>query len=256
MFARPHKPSLELDAATTSCWTTGVNAGPKLWSPNGSTKRGRSSLWRRCGGFDRTGYCVFEWDNISLNHGLVGEGESRQTTETMSAAPRSPADNLSERFEHAVRRHVRPKTQAPLRIRGRFMFESAPAQVFAHLNDPDLISGWCGMIRSGSADHSQSCNAGTWEMGELNESVHHYDAPVASVYSVHSAASPIENHAGLLLLEPTLSGCVLEWSPFFDFRGLALEHMFPMLMVGMMNRGLGELQKQLGGQGGAMAVVR
>lgn len=184
----------------------------------------------------------------------------------MNAPLLTPSDQLGERFEEVVRHHVRRQTQASLRMRGQFPFDSPPEDVFARVTDPQLIAGWFGMIRSGSVDHSQSCNVGTWGegskrlchtwgMGDLDESIHHYEAPVACVYSIRSPMMPIENHAAAMLLEPTASGCILDWSQFFDVRGVVLKHMFPTMMMGMMNRGLRGLQKELGGDGGSMEVV-
>ncbi|MGH1346320.1 MAG: SRPBCC family protein [Nannocystales bacterium] len=184
----------------------------------------------------------------------------------MNAPLPTPPDPTRERFDDVVKRHVRRQTQAALRMRGRFPFEASPEHVFGRVTDPQLIAGWFGMIRSGSVDHTASCNVGdwgegskrlchTWGMGDLDETIHHYEAPVTCVYSVRSPMMPVENHAAAMLLEPTATGCILDWSQFFDLRGLVLKHMFPTMMAGMMNRGLRGLQKELGGNGGAMEVV-
>lgn len=145
------------------------------------------------------------------------------------------------RFETLVQTQVRRHTQAPLRMRGRFGFDAPPQEVFARVTDPGLIATWFGMIRGGSVDHSQSCNVGTWGegstrlcntwgMGDLKETIHHYDAPHACVYSVRALMMPVEQHASLMLVEPTERGCRLQWAQFFVDRGLVMKRMFPSMM--------------------------
>ena len=184
----------------------------------------------------------------------------------MNAPINTPPDFARHDFDALVAGQVRRHTHAPLRMRGRFPFTASPETVFARVTDPQLIAGWFGMIRGGTVDHSQSCNVGewgagskrvchTWGMGDLDETIHHYDAPRACVYSVRSLMMPVEEHTALMVLEPTEDGCVLQWAQFFNLTGVLLKRVFPSMMLGMMNRGLRGLQEELGGEGGAMEVV-
>jgi len=71
------------------------------------------------------------------------------------------------------------------------------------------------------------------------------------------AMMPIRDHvAGMTLTARGPHATELRWDQYFNFKGLVMRHMFPAIMTALMNRGLANLSKELGGEGGRMRVVR
>ncbi|GEM_PF-1081828 len=172
-----------------------------------------------------------------------------------------PAKGESLRWDLLAleRTAVRPHTSAPLRLRGSFEFRAPPEIVFERITDPKLIAAWFGMVRGGQLDHAESVTPGAWGpgskrtcqtlgMGDLHETILHYDAPYACVYNVKNIMMPVKNHAALMVVEPVgEGGSRLHWNQYFDFKGVVMRHIFPSMMVAMMNKGLANLVAELGG---------
>ncbi len=173
----------------------------------------------------------------------------------------SPAHAAQPRFDPT------PFTSAPLRFEGVFHFDATPEDVWPRVTDPNGIAGWFGMITSGSLDHAQSATPGEWGagskrycrtrgMGTLDETIRAYDPPNLIAYTVKVWSMPIKDHLAVMQLERSATGgAEFTWRQYFAFKGLVLRHVFPTMMLTMMNTGLSRLQSELGGRGGRMRRV-
>lgn len=170
--------------------------------------------------------------------------------------------SATDEFETLVRAH----THAPLRMRGTFEFDAPSETVFERVTDPELIGSWFGMVKGGYADHSSSQLPGEWGagskrycqtsgMGTLDETILHWDAPRVCAYNVKSPMMPIKDHVALMVVEPRADGATFHWHQYFNYKGLLMRHLFPSMMLTMMNDGLAKLAKQIGGPGGRMKSV-
>ena len=158
--------------------------------------------------------------------------------------------------------HVRTITQAPLQMSGSWDFDVTAETLFPHISDPNKMAGWFPLMKGGDLDHSATAQSGDWGegskrlcytsgMGTLEETIHYWDAPHAYTYSAKNVMMPIRNHLGLLTVTPNdTDGATLIWRQYFDLTGIAVRHIFPTMMLGMMNQGMATLIKDLGGRGG------
>ena len=175
---------------------------------------------------------------------------------------------VQKQFDQSLQQFdIRKFTQAPLRMRGSFQFNRNVDDVFAKVTDPQLIASWFGMVKGGSVDHSNSCNAGQWgagskrycntSMGLLDESIYHWDAPYLCAYNVKSWSMPIKDHCAVMMIKPlTHDTCELTWLQYFNYKGLVMRHFFPKMMLKMMNGGLADLAEEFGGMGGKMELLK
>ncbi|MGF1497580.1 MAG: SRPBCC family protein [Elainellaceae cyanobacterium] len=159
-------------------------------------------------------------------------------------------------------------TPAPLQMEGEFIFHAPATTVFDAVTDPQNIASWFPTLYDGSTDHSRSENAGNWGagskrycqtrlMGTLNETILHWDYPRAYAYNVKNWTMPIKDHCAVMLVEPLgPSQSRFIWRQYYTPIGLFLKYAFPGMMISMMNRGMADLQQQLGGPGGQMRQVR
>ncbi|UWR21745.1 SRPBCC family protein [Sulfitobacter sp. S190] len=165
------------------------------------------------------------------------------------------------------RNEVRRITQAPLRMAGTFDF-AVPAEVlFPRISEPAQMAAWFPLLKGGKLDHATSQDAGDWGegskrqcytngMGTLYETIHYWDAPNAYTYEVKNFMMPITDHLALMAITPNGRGGVLmTWHQYFNLKGIAMRHMFPTMMLGMMNKGMATLAKDLGGEGGRITRV-
>lgn len=190
----------------------------------------------------------------------------------MSASPKTIAslaqpEHASTLVARLERDHVRRVTNAPLRMAGRFDFAVPPAELFPHISEPGLMAAWFPLLKGGDLDHASSGNVGEWAegskrqcytngMGTLYETIHYYDAPNAYTYEVRNFMMPIANHLALMVVEDNgRGGSTMTWHQYFDLKGIAMRHVFPTMMITLMNSGMAALAKKLGGQGGRIARV-
>ena len=164
-------------------------------------------------------------------------------------------------------REVRQVTQAPLRMAGQFHFAVAPDVLFPHISDPLKMASWFPLIKGGTLDHSPSCAIGDWGagskrqchthgMGTLFETIHYWDAPNAYTYEVRNLMMPIKDHLALMVAQADGSGgSLMTWHQYFNLKGIAMRHMFPTMMLGLMNKGMATLARDLGGRGGRISRV-
>ena len=159
-------------------------------------------------------------------------------------------------------------TDAPLRITGTIEFAAPRNGVFEKVGDPKILASWFPTIYGGKLDHAQSCNIGDWGegskrlcythgMGTIDETVLLWEPPRAYAYTAKNAMMPIRDHvAAMTLMEIGPTETALRWDQYFNFKGLVMRHVFPSMMTALMNRGLANLAKELGGKGGRMRIVR
>jgi len=159
-------------------------------------------------------------------------------------------------------------TNAPMRMTGTFHFAASREVVFEKVGDPKILASWFPTIYGGTLDHGQSCNIGEWGegskrlcythgMGTIDETVLLWEPPRAYAYTAKNAMMPIRDHvAAMTLTELGPSETSLRWDQYFNLKGLVMRHMFPSVMTALMNRGLANLAKELGGKGGRMRIVR
>lgn len=158
-------------------------------------------------------------------------------------------------------------TNAPLRLEGTFLFDAPPEEIWPRITDPNAIATWFTMITHGRMDHSKSSARGDWGegsvrqchtmgMGTLHETIKVYRPPHLVAYSARAWSMPIKNHLGVMMLERLPSdGTRLIWRQYFHYKGFVMRHVFPGMMITMMNRGMRLLQRDFGGPGGAMRKV-
>ncbi len=158
-------------------------------------------------------------------------------------------------------------TPAPLHMAGEFVFHTPPEEVFEKLTDPKVIASWFPIVYDGTTDHGQSCNVDNWGegtkrycytrgMGTLDETILHWDAPNSYAYSIKNWMMPIKDHVGIMRVEEMSPGkSVFRWDQYFNLTGLVTRHVFPRVMIGLMNRGMANLARDLGGPGGKMKAV-
>jgi len=163
---------------------------------------------------------------------------------------------------------VRRVTAAPLRMQGTFIFNADQATVFSRVSEPEQMASWFPLLKGGDLDHAKSCTVGQWDegskrtcytngMGKLHETIHHWDAPHSYAYEVQNFMMPLENHLALMIVTPiTPERSQLVWNQYFDLTGIAMRHMFPTVMLKLMNSGMKKLAGDLGGPGGTMQSVR
>lgn len=164
---------------------------------------------------------------------------------------------------------VDPKryTDAPLRMRGRFVFAAPASTVFDRVTDPRHLASWFPTIHGGEVDHSASERPGGWGagskrychargMGTLDETVVVYEPPRAFAYRVRNRMMPIRDHLAVMhLTDGAGGGTVLEWHQYFHLTGIVRRRVFPTMMAMLMTRGMNRLARELGGEGGRMVVV-
>jgi len=181
----------------------------------------------------------------------------------MNASVTHPSSLVTQLESEVVRRH----TDAPLRLRGSFVFYTDAETLFHRVSDPEAIASWFGMIRAGSTDHGGSCNVGAWGegtkrycktkgMGTLDETILHWDPPTAYLYNVKNPMMPIDHHAALMVVETAgPKRCRFTWHQYFVLTGLVMRHVFPSMMRSMMDDGMAKLRAELGGEPGEMQLV-
>jgi len=87
-------------------------------------------------------------------------------------------------------------------------------------------------------------------MGTLFETIHYWDAPNANTYAVKNFTMPITDHLALMAITPNgTGGSTMTWHQYCNLKGTAIRHMLPTMMLGMMNKGMATLSKELGGKG-------
>ena len=166
----------------------------------------------------------------------------------------------------AARFDVRAFTDAPMRMEGVFDFHATPTALWPRVTDPNAIASWFKMITHGEVDHSHSTATGDWGagtkrlchtrgMGTLNETIMFYDRPRLVAYNVKVWSMPIKDHLAVMRLEEISSGTRFTWQQYFNFKGLVMRHIFAQMMSGMMTRGMEQLQREFGGQGGRMRIL-
>lgn len=192
-----------------------------------------------------------------MNQTLNSEFAVTQTTH-------SSLDSKLGQFERDI---VRKHTTAPEKMAGKMVFHATKEEVFHQLSDSAQLASWFPTLRRIDLDHSSSCTNG--EMGEgtnrvchmlgmgaMNEKIIHWDEGKAYAYSASNFMLPIKDHVTFMHLTEDEPGVtVLVWKHYFNFTGLIMRHMFPTMMIMLMNVGLKELAKRLGGPGGKMAKV-
>ncbi|SHH80943.1 SRPBCC family protein [Cognatishimia maritima] len=163
--------------------------------------------------------------------------------------------------------HVRRITKAPLRMAGSFDFAVSQEVLFPRISEPEEMAKWFPLLKGGDLDHTTSKASGDWGegskrqcytngMGTLFETIHYIDAPNAYTYEVKNFMMPIKDHLALMALTPNgTGGTTMYWHQYFNLKGIAMRHMFPTMMLGMMNRGMATLAKELGGKGGRIKRV-
>lgn len=170
-------------------------------------------------------------------------------------------------IEELERTVVRGVTSAPLRMTGSFDFATPPEKVFPHISEPSVLAEWFPLLKGGFLDHEASENVGDWGegskrtcytngMGTLFETIHYWDAPNAYAYEVKNFMMPTKDHLALMVVHPNGSGgTTFTWNQYFNLKGIIMRHVFPSMMIGLMNKGMANLAKSLGGRGGRMKRV-
>ena len=169
-----------------------------------------------------------------------------------------------EELEQTVVRRV---TSAPLRMTGSVDFAAPPEKVFPRISEPGALAEWFPLLRGGDLNHEASEDVGDWGegskrtcytngMGTLFETIHYWDAPNAYAYEVKNFMMPVKDHLALMVVRPNGSGgTTFTWNQYFNLKGIAMRHMFPSIMIGLMNRGMANLARDLGGRGGRIKRV-
>jgi len=154
---------------------------------------------------------------------------------------------------------VRQHTKAQLKMRGVFEFNCPPDTLWPLISTADGIASWFPIISGGRHDNSSSqtvdaCDVGakrycqTIGMGQLDETILHWDPPRAYAYNVKNKMMPIKNHLAVMIVEPVGGdGCRLTWLQYFDYKGLVMRYLFPTMMLTPMNIGLRSLMRRVGG---------
>lgn len=154
---------------------------------------------------------------------------------------------------------VRLHTKAPMKMRGVFEFNCSPEKLWPLISTANGIASWFPIISGGRHDNTSSqsvneCDVGakrycqTVGMGQLDETILHWDPPHAYAYNVRNKMMPIKNHLAVMIVEPTSGGrCRLTWLQYFDYKGVVMRHLFPAMMLTPMNIGLRALIKRLDG---------
>jgi len=162
--------------------------------------------------------------------------------------------------------NVAQHTSAPLRLDGEFLFAVPPHELFPKLTEPSAIARWFGWVKSGHTDHSGSCNEGAWgtgsirycrsTLGTLEETLHAFEAPYLSAFSVKHWSLPMKDHYSVMLLEPlTTGGTRLIWRHYFNDSTPLLGRIMPKVLAAMINTAIRNLGNETGGSGGRMRVV-
>lgn len=156
---------------------------------------------------------------------------------------------------------------APLQFKGTFHFEASREVLWPVLTDAKEIAKWFPLVSGGKFDHRdsvvpQACGVGskrfcqTIGMGILDETIHFWDPPRQVGYEVRNMMMPIKDHLSIMTLsDDEGGGTQFVWEQYFSYKGLIMRHVFPTMMLTMMNRGMETLRKRYGGGGGEMQRV-
>lgn len=148
-------------------------------------------------------------------------------------------------------------TTAPLRIERTKRFEAPADQVFAKIVDHQAMVGWVPMLTAVRLEHGGStapgdCGVGTVRhcsvqgMGNVDETIIHWDPPRSWAYKVSAKGMPTKDHVATMAVQPDgAGGTVLVWRHYFNYKGFVVRWMFPFMFKAMLGRALENLRKEL-----------
>ncbi len=155
---------------------------------------------------------------------------------------------------------------APLRFEGVGYYDVPPERMFAAISDPDAMSKWLPMLKSLHVSHDASengpvaCGVGSERscsfsmMGDVTERVIWWNPPHGYAFTFQPKSKmmvPTQNHAVVFLVEPHGNGgSKFIFRTHFDWLPGMIRFMAARMMPMMLNMGLANLKKQLGGKGG------
>lgn len=154
---------------------------------------------------------------------------------------------------------------APLRFEGIGYYDVPPERMFAVVSEPAAMSQWLPMLKSLHMSHAASengpvaCGVGSERscsfsmMGEVTERVLWWNPPHGYAFSFQPKSKmmvPTQNHAVVFLVEPHNGGSKFTFRSHFDWLPGPMRLMAARMMPMMLNMGLANLKKQLGGKGG------
>lgn len=146
---------------------------------------------------------------------------------------------------------------APLRIDASFRLEAPPEQVFAMLGDLEGITRFFPLIHHARVQHASGC-VGTGServcsirgMGDVNERVVWWHAPIGYAYRARGRLLPLHQHLGVIRIGPgAQGGSELSWQQYFHTRLGPLGWMFPFMMRHMMGRAVTNIESLLAARG-------
>ena len=159
-----------------------------------------------------------------------------------------------------------PSSLAPLRFEGVGYYDVPPERMFAAISEPDEMIKWLPMIKSLHVNHNASengsiaCGIGSERscafsmMGDVTERVIWWNPPHGYAFSFQPKSQmmvPTQNHAVVFLVEPHgKGGSKFIFRSHFDWLPSPMRFMAARMMPMMLNMGLANLKKQLGGKGG------
>lgn len=155
---------------------------------------------------------------------------------------------------------------APLRFEGIGYYDVSPERMFAAVSEPGAMSKWLPMLKSLHMNHEASengpasCGVGSERscsfsmMGDVAEKVVWWNPPHGYAFTFvpkNKMMMPVQNHTNVLLVEPHNKGSSkFTWRAHFDWQPGPMRIMAARMMPMMLNMGLENLKKQLGGKGG------
>lgn len=159
-----------------------------------------------------------------------------------------------------------PSSLAPLRFEGVGYYDVPPERMFAAISEPGAMSKWLPMLKSLHINHDVSengplaCGVGSERscsfsmMGDVTEQVIWWNPPHGYAFTFQPKSKmmvPTQNHAVVFLVESNgKSGSKFTFRTHFDWLPGMMRHMAARMMPMMLNMGLKNLKKQLGGKGG------
>lgn len=155
---------------------------------------------------------------------------------------------------------------APLRFEGIGFYDVPPERMFAAISEPGAMSKWLPMLKSLHMSHDASengpvaCGVGSERscsfsmMGDVTERVIWWNPPHGYAFTFQPKSKrmvPTRNHAVVFLVEPDGNGgSKFIFRSHFDWLPGPMRFMAARMMPMMLNMGLANLKKQLGGKGG------
>jgi len=160
---------------------------------------------------------------------------------------------------------------APLRFEGIGYYDVPPERMFAAISELGAMSKWLPMLKSLHMNHADSangpvaCGVGSERscsfsmMGDVTERVIWWNPPHGYAFTFQPKSKmmvPTHNHAVVFLVEPhNNGGSKFTFRTHFNWLPGPMRFMAARMMPMMLNMGLVNLKKQLGGKGGKFRRV-